>query len=135
MTSLTDEMKEALLKTELVPLATSSNSGIPNVIPIKYVLVENPQELWLVDNYMTKTLDNLTHNPVAAMYVYWPDEKLCFQIKGRINVRQSGSDYERMRAIVHRERPEMPARSLIILHITDIYQCLPGPDAGARIDC
>ena len=63
MGKLSITLKEAIVKAELYPLATASSSGLPNVIPIKLVFIENDNELWLIDNFMTKTLQNLQPNP------------------------------------------------------------------------
>ncbi len=133
MSKLTTEMKAAIRKSELFPFATASYSGEPNVIPIKYVFIESDIELWLVDNYMLKSLQNLQQNPQAALYVNVPEDKICFQIKGEIEIQTKGADYERMKQVVHEIRSDLPARSLIVMRITEIYQCRPGNDVGKRI--
>lgn len=134
MTNLSAEIKKALMDSELFPLATASRQGIPNVVPIKYAYVEKDDVLWLVDNYLKKTLENITQNPHGALFVYRPEAKLCVQIKGKLEVQTSGPDYERMKQRVLSIRPDLPAKSLIVMTVTDLYQCLPGPDAGMRID-
>lgn len=134
MAQLNSTIKKALMDSELFPLATATPQGIPNVVPIKYVLIENDQTLWLVDNFMNKTLTNIQQNPFAALYVYQPEAKLCVQIKGRLELMNSGPDFERMRQKVHETRPDLPAKSLVILHLTELYQCMPGPEAGLKMD-
>ena len=120
-------------KSDLFPLATASSSSVPNVIPIKYVFIESEDELWLVDNYMLKSLQNMQQNPQAALFVNITDDKICFQVKGNIEIQTSGPDYERMEKIVHEIRSDLPARSLIVMRITEIYQCRPGNNVGERI--
>ena len=134
MARLNDRTIKALRASELVPLATASSRGIPNVIPIKFVIVESQEVLWLVDNFLNKTLDNIQCNPHAAIYVYSSEDNLCVQIKGTIEIQTSGPDFERMRDIVHATRPDLPAKSLVVMRITDQFQCMPGPDAGIRIE-
>ena len=41
MGKLTDAVKNAIKEADLYPLATASNSGHPNVVPVKFVLIEN----------------------------------------------------------------------------------------------
>jgi predicted pyridoxine 5'-phosphate oxidase superfamily flavin-nucleotide-binding protein len=130
---LTREMKDAIERTELFPFATATTDGIPNVVPIKYLQVADDRTLWITDNYLRKTLANLKHNPRAAVYVWSPEPKLCFQLKGIIEVRTEGPEYERMKARVRQQKADLPARSLIILHIQEIYECLPGAEAGKPI--
>ena len=83
MGKLSTVVKEAIVKAELYPLAPLSSSGLPNVVPIKLVFIENDNELWLVDNFMTKTLQNLQQNPAAALNILIPDDKISYQIKGQ----------------------------------------------------
>lgn len=133
MAKLSGEIKKALMDSELFPLATASQQGVPNVVPVKYVFVENDEVLWLVDNYLNKSLENIKRNPCAALYVYRPEANLCVQIKGKLDIQTSGPDYERMKQMVHGKRPDLPAKSLLVMSITDLYQCLPGPEAGAKL--
>ncbi len=133
MGKLTNEMKQAFAKSGLFPFATSSSSGVPNVVPIKYVFVESNEELWLVDNYMVKSLQNIQQNPLAALYVNVSEDKICFQVKGEIEIQSSGEKYQRMKKLAQEIRSDIPARSLIVMRITDIYQCRPGDNVGEKI--
>ena len=55
------------------------------------------------------------------------------QIKGAIEIRTEGPEYERMKERVRRKQADLPARALVILHIQEIHQCLPGTEAGVRL--
>lgn len=130
---LTSAMQDAIQRAELLPLATASPTGIPNVVPVKYVWVNAPDALWIVDNYLDKTLANLRANPRAALYVWSAEPKLCVQIKGDIAIHTEGEDYESMRSRARAEKPDMPARSLVVLQVREIFQCLPGDGPGRRL--
>ena len=134
MGKLSTAVKEAIVKAELYPLATASSSGLPNVIPIKLVFIENDNELWLVDNFMTKTLKNLQQNPAAALNILVPDEKISYQIKGHTRIETEGKNYNRMKKKVLKANPNHPAKSLVIMHITEIFDCWPGSTIGNRLD-
>ena len=84
MGKLTSIIKTAINQADLFPLATASQEGNPNVIPVKFVLIENDDELWLVDNFMDKTLNNLKQNPLVALNVLIPEQNISYQIKGTI---------------------------------------------------
>ena len=133
MRKLPAEIKKAFNCIQLFPFATSSISGIPNVVPVKFVFIESDNEIWFVDNFMLKTLENMAQNPRASLYVYEKEKSICCQIKGTIRIQTSGENYDRMKKNVHTLLPEAPAKSLVILNITEIYQCIPGGDAGKRI--
>ena len=130
---LTDLMKEAFARVEVFPLATATPDGIPNVVPIKYLEVAGDSELWIMDNFLGKTMANLRANPEAALFVWCKEPKCCIQIKARVEIRTEGPDYEAMRARVLEAKADLPARALVVLHIREIYQCLPGPDLGQRL--
>tara|TARA_B110000114_G_scaffold53194_1_gene56579 strand:- start:475 stop:882 length:408 start_codon:yes stop_codon:yes gene_type:complete len=134
MGKLSSGLKSAIKKAELYPLATASSSGLPNVIPIKLVFIENDNELWLVDNFMTKTLQNLQQNPAAALNILIPDDKISYQIKGHTRIETEGHKYNRMRETVLKANPDHPAKSLVIMHITEIFDCWPGSTIGNRLD-
>lgn len=130
---LTNAIKEAIERAGPFPLATATAEGLPNVVPVKYLEAIDDHTLWITDNYLGKTLANLGQNPRAAVYVWSPEPKLCVQIKGTVEVVKDGAEYERMKEWVRQRQPDLPARSLVILRIQEIYDCLPGPDAGKRI--
>jgi hypothetical protein len=82
---------------------------------------------------MNKSLSNLRTNPKIALYVWGPDIKGCFQIKGVASIRSSGKEYDEMREKINRKNPALPARSLIIVKITEVFECQPGPKAGTKL--
>ena len=130
---LTTEIQDAIRRAELLPFATATPDGIPNVVPVKYVWVAAPDTLWIADNYLDKTLTNLRANPQAALYVWSADPKLCVQIKGDIRLLTDGADYAAMRAETLRQNPALPAKTLVELRVKEIYQCLPSAGPGQKI--
>jgi hypothetical protein len=133
MAKLTAEMKEAFSKMKIFPVATASKDGTPNVVPIGVVELINDDTIWITDNFMNKSLSNLRTNPKIALYVWGPDIKGCFQIKGVASIRSSGKEYDEMREKINRKNPALPARSLIIVKITEVFECQPGPKAGTKL--
>jgi len=126
-------MKEAFSKMKVFPVATASKEGAPNVVPLAMVRLVDDETIWITDNFMNKSMSNLRVNPKVAIYIWGPEIKGCFQIKGVTSIRNSGPEYEEMKADINRKRPELPARSLVIVKITEVYECKPGPTAGAKI--
>ncbi|MDD1712248.1 MAG: pyridoxamine 5'-phosphate oxidase family protein [Methanoregulaceae archaeon] len=133
MVMLNAEMKETFAKIKLFPVATASRGGTPNVAPIAFVQLISDDTIWLADNFMQKTLANVKENPRIAIYLYDADSKKCFQVKGNVTVHTSGADFEKMKKMVHDKKPDLPAKSLLILKVTEVFQCAPGPNAGKKI--
>jgi hypothetical protein len=133
MVALTGEIKELFAKVKLFPIATASKKGIPNVTPIAFVMLVKDDTIWLADNFMQKTLANVKDNPHIALYLYDADSKKCYQVKGTVEVKTSGVDYDKMKKMVQEKKPGLPAKSLLIMKIAEVYECMPGPTAGKKI--
>ena len=133
MAKLTADMKEAFGKMKIFPVATASKDGTPNVVPIGVVELINDDTIWITDNFMNKSLENLKANPKIAIYIWGSEIKGCFQIKGQATVKTSGEDFDEMKEKINKKNPAMPARSLIIVKITDVFECTPGPKAEAKL--
>jgi predicted pyridoxine 5'-phosphate oxidase superfamily flavin-nucleotide-binding protein len=133
MVKLTAEMKEAFSKMKIFPVATASKDGTPNVIPLGIVRLMDDETIWITDNFMNKSMSNLRVNPKIAIYIWGPEIKGCYQIKGVAAIKNSGTEYEEMKARMNKERPELPARSLVMVKITEVFECKPGPTAGSKI--
>ena len=68
MAKLTQEMADIFRSTTTFMLATASKDGVPNVAPMGMVILQDDLEtIWIVDNYMNKTLCNLLDNPVCSL--------------------------------------------------------------------
>jgi predicted pyridoxine 5'-phosphate oxidase superfamily flavin-nucleotide-binding protein len=133
MARLTAEMKEAFSKMKVFPVATASRDGVPNVIPIGICELVNDDTIWITDNFMNKSISNLRVNPHIALYIWGPEIKGCCQIKGVVSIKISGKEFDEMKAKINVKNPALPARSLIIVKITGIFECQPGPKAGMQI--
>ena len=133
MVKLTAEMKEAFGKMKVFPVATATKDGTPNVIPLGVAELVSDDTVWFVDNFMNKTLSNLRVNPKIAFFIWGPEIKGCYQVKGVVAIKTSGKEYDEMKAKINQKNPALPARSLVIVKITEIFECKPGPTAGVKI--
>jgi predicted pyridoxine 5'-phosphate oxidase superfamily flavin-nucleotide-binding protein len=137
MVAINEEIKGVFVRNKekflAFPMATASKEGVPNVAPMASVWIADEETIWICDNYMRKTLKNLIENPIVALYMWDPDTRRCFQIKGGAEIRTDGEDYEKMYRMMKESKPQFPAKSLIIVHITEVYECTPGKIAGERI--
>ena len=133
MVKLTEDMKIDFSKVKIFPVATASKEGIPNVVPIGFCQLVDDETIWIADNFMAKSLTNLKENPNVAIYVWGPDTGGCFQKKGKTEILSSGEKFEKMKAIVHAAKPGLPAKTLIEVKISEVFQCAPGPGAGQKL--
>lgn len=134
MVKLNDDMKNLVSRMNVFMFATASASGEPNVVPIKMLIVQPDSEtIWIVDNFMNKTLANVKENPRASFSVWDPECELSYQIKGDIDISDSGADYKKAVEIAHSKKKELPAKNLLKMRVTDVYSVTPGPTAGLKL--
>lgn len=131
MVKLTEEIKESLAVMKIVFLATSSKSGIPNVVPIGAFKLLDDETLLISDQFFNKTLANLKENPKAAI-CYW-GEKGGYQIKGAVTIHTNDKVFSEDVAWMKELRPNLTPKSAVILKISDVFQVKAGADAGKKI--
>ncbi|MCL2142636.1 MAG: pyridoxamine 5'-phosphate oxidase family protein [Methanomassiliicoccaceae archaeon] len=134
MVKLTAEMKSDMNKMKIFPFATSSLSGEPNVVPMNMLILQDDDEtVWVVDNFMKKSLSNMKENPQASFYIWSPETEGAYQVKGTVRIETSGPDHEKAREIAQGRKKDLPAKTLIKMSITSVYSVKPGPTAGAKL--
>ena len=133
MVALTEEMKTAFATMKAFPVATASKDGWPNVVPIGFVELVDDETIWIADNFMKKTLANIKENPKMTLSLWGPETKGCFQIKGEVELKTEGPEFEKMQENVWAKMAKAPAKGLMIMKICEVYTCNPGPDAGNKL--
>jgi hypothetical protein len=133
MAKLTQEMIDKMKAQGKFAFATASKDGVPNVVPVGMLFVGEDGNIWLVDNYLNKTLANLKENPRAAFYIWYPDCGESYQIKGTVTIECSGPDYEKAKAFAHSIKETFPAKNLVKMTVEDIYYVTPGDHAGKKL--
>ncbi len=131
MAVLTPEVKESLQKTKIVFLATSSKTGIPNVVPIAAVKILDDATLLISDQYFNKTLANMQENPVIALS--WWGENGGFQIKGTVTVHTDDDTFRQDVLWMKEMRPNLVPKGAVLVKITDGYLVKPDPEPGKKI--
>lgn len=133
MAKMTDEMITAFRSGRIFPMATASKDGEPNVAPMGSVFVRDPGTIWIGDQFMKTTIGNLTENPRACLYVWGPGIEGCYKVKGDITIKKKGKDYETMKEEVAKAKPGLKCRSLLVMKVTEVYECMPGDHAGDQL--
>jgi len=117
MTQLTGEIKKAISKQDVFPVATSNHDQIPNVVYIAYLKVVDDQTVLIADNYLNKTRDNILSNGKIA-FVVEDEKKGSFQIKGTCERLAEGDMFDEVQKWVPDRLPKVAA---IIMHVEEIY--------------
>ena len=117
MAQLPEAVKKAISKQETIPVATSNQYLMPNVVYIKYLKVVDSQTVLIADNFLNKTRDNIVNNGKIAFAVR-DEEKGSYQIKGTAERLTEGAMFEEVQKWVPGKLPRVAA---VIMHIEEIY--------------
>ena len=133
MVQMTPDIMEAFRSCKIFPLATASRDGEPNVAPMGAVFPREPDTIWIGNQFMKTTIRNIMENPRACLNVWGPGITRCYKIKGDVEVKTAGDEYETMRREVAKAKAGLICKSLLVMTITEIYECMPGEHAGDRL--
>ncbi|OPY49706.1 MAG: Pyridoxamine 5'-phosphate oxidase [Methanosaeta sp. PtaU1.Bin060] len=133
MVKMPPDVKDTLQKQKPVPIATASKDGMPNVVFVGLLKIVDDETLMIADNFFYKTARNLAENPKISILCYNGETKKSFQIKGDVTVSIAGENFEQMRKWVHGVNEKLPAKSCVMVKITEIYNAMWGPAAGKKV--
>ena len=131
MVRLTEEIEASLGEAKTAFLATSSQAGVPNVVPIAAFTVLEDGRMLISDQYFNKTLQNLRENPQIALS--WWGGKGGFQIKGTVTLHTDDEVFERNVAWMKERWPKFVPKSAVLVTITDVYIVKPDSEPGKKI--
>ncbi len=134
MAKLTQDILDQMKNQKVYALATASKDGVPNVVPVGMLIPKEDGTIWIIDNYFGKTIANMEENPKAAFYVWNPECKESWQVKGTLSIEDSGADYEAAVAFAHSIKEIFPAKHLVKMTVDEIYYVTPGDHAGKKIE-
>ena len=136
MAKITPDMRDAVEEAKVIAIATVSEAGEPNVVPIAYKKVLSDDELLLMDIFMKKTEENIKVNSKVAVSAWYTDSSGIskgYQFKGKARIEASGRVFDEGVRMVKAAEPELTPKSAIIIDVASIYSISPGPNAGKQI--
>ena len=131
--ALDEAVKATLARMKVVPVATASAAGVPNVVPLRFVKAVDDGTIVLADNHMGKSARNLEENPQLALTVWDTEAKLAYQIKGRAEIVKSGKLFDETAAWVLAAKPGLRTKAAVVVTVRNVFICQPGPDLGKDI--
>ena len=122
-----------VLRDGLVFVATSSGSGVPNVVPIGFARPLDESTILIADNFMDKTRKNLEENPKIALI---PKEaaKCPYQFKGTVQIFTSGKYFDEVTEWGENAMTKLKPKAAILMKIQETYTVKPGPQAGKKLE-
>jgi len=130
---ITNEMKQVAEKAEIFAVATATENGEPNVVPIAFGKVLSDDKFLLMDNFMKKTIENIKVNPRVAISVWEMEDSKGYQLKGNARIETSGELFNDGVKWVRNVEPELSPKAAVIVNVNSIYVTTPGPNAGRKV--
>ena len=123
MGRMDEDVLRVLSLTPVVPVATASGNGVPNVVPMTFVKALDDSAVLVADNYMDKAAANLAENPRVAVCIWDLETKHAYQLKGRAEILREGPVYDDMVSWVKEKKPDGPAKAAVVLRVESVYVC------------
>jgi predicted pyridoxine 5'-phosphate oxidase superfamily flavin-nucleotide-binding protein len=136
MVKIPEDAEAIYKKQATLSLATASKDGKPNSSYVRFWWFQDGKVV-LINNFMNKARKNMEETGWASVSAYDMDIHKAYQIKGTVEFKTEGPEYERgkmMAKKIFEERGmQLPAKEAIILTPVEIYYLQPGPDAGKAV--
>ena len=137
MVKIPDDAEAIFKKQGTLSLATASKDGKPNSSYVRFFWFQDDKVV-LINNFMNKTRKNMEETGWASVSAYDMAIRKAYQIKGTVEIKTEGPEYERGKAMAQKVFEERgmrpPAKEAIILTAKEVYNSFPGPDAGKLIE-
>ena len=134
MGRLTEDAKRVLAQTKVIPVATASKDGLPNVVPMTFVKTLDDSAVLIADNYMDKGARNLEENPHVAICVWDLETKRAYQIKRHGGGPSDGARLRRDRRVGEGDASRTsPAKAAVVVTVTNVFVCHSGADRGKDV--
>lgn len=117
MPKLPEEVKKAISKQDVFPVATSSRDGTPNVVYIKFLKTVDDETVLIADNYFNKTRNNIINNGKVA-FVVLDEEKGSYQVKGTAERLEEGTMYDEVQKWCS---DDLPKTAAVVMHTDAVY--------------
>lgn len=114
-------IEKFVLNSTAKALATSGKNGL-NVIPVSSLKVVD-DEIWLINYFMDKTLENIKENNKVAL-VCW-SKMFGYQIKGDVEYFENGEKFDQAVIWIKEILPDRIVKGLIVLHPKEIFDIAP----------
>jgi predicted pyridoxine 5'-phosphate oxidase superfamily flavin-nucleotide-binding protein len=130
---ITEEMEAIIAKAGSWAIATVSDQGVPNVVPMAFVKVLSKNQLMMVDIFLNKTRTNILVNPRVAVSVWEDATSKGYQFKGKAHFEDAGPVFNKAVAMVKARTDKLKPKAALVIDVQEIFVTSAGADAGKRV--
>lgn len=133
MAKIPAEVQE-FLKNKMAWVATATPDGLPNATPKGTVQLLDEEHLVFADLFSLKTRENLQINPKVAVTVVDEKTHKGYQLKGSVELIDSGSLFDRIAGQLEKASKQLPKPKYVVkIAVDSVYDQSVGPQAGKQI--
>jgi predicted pyridoxine 5'-phosphate oxidase superfamily flavin-nucleotide-binding protein len=127
------DAKELMEQGKIIALATATNMAVPNVVYMLQYWWHQPDVLVIGDLFMNASRKNVQENGRASFCVWDEDTDHSYKFIGTATYETSGEAYEFANANLHKKKPDMIFKGVVVIKVTEVYDASRGENAGKLI--
>jgi len=130
---LPEKTKALLTRINTFAMATVSNEGVPNVVPMgrKYW---HKDDLFIIgDMFMKATKGNVENNGKISISVWDEESGESYKLIGTGTYETSGEAFDFANNELQKDKPGKKFKGVVIFNATAVYDAARGENAGALI--
>jgi predicted pyridoxine 5'-phosphate oxidase superfamily flavin-nucleotide-binding protein len=127
------DAKELMEQGKIIALATATNKAVPNVVYMLQYWWHQPGVLVIGDLFMNASRRNVQENGCASFCVWDEDTDQSYKFIGTATYETSGEAYEFANANLHKKKPGMSFKGVVVINVTEVYDASRGGNAGKLI--
>ena len=116
-----------------IAMATSSREGYPNVAPMLQYWWFGEDRLVIGDLFMKATRKNVEETGRVSLYACDDETGEAYKYCGTAMYEREGEACEMANANLHKKKPDMNFKGVVVATITEVYVATRGKMAGQRI--
>ena len=135
MARIPAEVRDLLTEGHSVWVATLGEDGMPNIAVKRSATLLDEEHLYIADMFTGKTHENLAANHRAAVGVYDSRRGIAYQLKGRVDLIESGGLVERASARLSDLNDHLPPVKYVArMTVESVWNMATGRHAGEMIE-
>jgi predicted pyridoxine 5'-phosphate oxidase superfamily flavin-nucleotide-binding protein len=128
-----DKTKTLLDKIKTIAMATVTDGGVPNVVPMARKYWYGDDVLIIGDMFMKATRKNVVANGNVSICVWDDATGESYKLTGTGTYETSGEAVELANRELEKDKPGKKFKGVVLFNATHIYDTARGKNAGALI--
>ena len=128
-----NDAKGLMNQKKIIALATASKEAVPNVVYMLQYWWYQPDILVIGDLFMNATRRNLQETGHASFCVWDENTDHSYKFIGTATYETSSEAYEFANANLHKKKPGMSFKGVVVIKVTEVYDASRDKNAGKLI--